>query len=200
MSAIKFVPIERDKATDVLVLLSEISKSGPSLGAWQRERAQALSVVVGEAISIAGEHVSAAELLCAELLELIGRVSGRSLSTIPGPNSLAAAEEALSEMGPVLGKVLHLPRAANTDAKALDAAIARGLADMPGPISMRPFVELKQRPRQAAYDELSTVDVWVVPRKDELWCGHIVRSVEYDSPTSVRLILAAAPPGEDEPF
>jgi hypothetical protein len=196
MSAIKFVPISLDVATRVLVLLRDINTAK----GWGAVDAALLSTSIGEAISIAGEHESDVEMLAAELLELISRVSGRSLSTSPGPNSLRDAEEALSDLAPVLGKVLHLPRAANTDAKTLDDAVARGLADMPGPVSMRPFVELKQRPRQAAYEELSTVDVWVVPRKDELWCGHIVRSVEYDSPTSVRLILAAAPPGEDEPF
>jgi hypothetical protein len=197
MSAIKFVPISLDVATRVLVLLRDINTAK----GWGAVDAALLSTSIGEAISIAGEHESDVEMLAAELLELIGRVSGRPLSTIPGPNSLAAAEEALSELAPVLGKVLHLPRAANTDAKALDAAVARGLADMPGPIAVRPFVELPQRPRQPAYREDPAVDVWAVPHPRELWCGHLVRAVEWDSPNSVRLILAAAnPPVEDDSF
>jgi hypothetical protein len=195
MTAIKFVPISLDVATGVLGLLRYAS------GLIQhRDEAVRLTAMVGEAISIAGDHVDASEMLCSELLELIGRVSGRELSTIPGPNSLAEAEEALSDLAPVLGKVLELPRAANADPRAVDAAAARALADMPGPISMRPLVEKAQRPRQTAYDELDPVDVWAVPRTGEPWCGYIVRGVEWDSPKSVRLMLAAKPAAGDIAF
>jgi hypothetical protein len=186
MSAIKFVPITLTTATDLLVLLRTDL-------AFVSE-ASRLTTILGEAISIAGEHVSEAEMLAAELLELIGRVSGRSLSTIPGNGSLAAAEDALSEMGPVLGKVLHLPRAANTDAKALDAAVARGLADMPGPIDLRAFV----RHPDGNCVELEPVPVWCVPARGTLWCGCRVIDVE-GTPGKTTVILAANPP-EDIAF
>jgi hypothetical protein len=194
MTAIKFVPIPLDVATDALVVFQYLQANSNS----ERDKIVAgrLAIKVGEAISIAGEHVSTAELLCAELLELIGRVSGRALSTIPGDGSLAAAEEALSEMAPVLGKVLHLPRAANTDAGALDAAVARGLADMPGPTSVQPF-EVTAKGHVA----LPARDRWVVPRKGERWGGRLVLEVDHGDGEgqSICLFLQENPP-EGEPF
>jgi hypothetical protein len=196
MTAIKFVPIEREAAMRLLALL-HAGRLEPRY--MDVSEVNALSRLIGEAISIAGEHVSAAESLCAELLELIGRVSGRSLSTIPGDGSLAAAEEALSDLAPMLGKVLHLPRAANTDTKALDAAVARGLADMPGPISLRVWTPTPEADRfdHGEYTEADPVDVWAVPRERETWGGHRIVSIEWDSPTSVRMFLAALAPEVD---
>ncbi len=208
MTAIKLVPITLDVAMELLGMLRSIrqhpafAKRLGEPGLPDPARLASITTTIGEAISIAGEHESDVEMLCAELLGLIGRVSGRALSTIPGKGSLAAAEEALSEMGPVLGNVLHLPRAANTDAKALDAAVARGLADMPGPISMRVWVQTLDetaRLRDGDYVEHDAVDVWTVPRERELWCGHRIVGVEWDSPSSVRLFLKANPP-EDTAF
>jgi hypothetical protein len=211
MTAIKFVPIPLEVATLVLELLREADIAHGQLGRTYPEtiamlphlhpRAAKAAMVIGEAISIAGEHVPAVELLCAELLELIGRVSGRAISTIPGETSLSEATEALSDLAPVLGKVLRLPPVPErASAEAIDAAVARGLADMPGPIALRPFVARKQRPREPSYDELDTVDVWAVPHKGEPWCGHVVLGVDWDSPSSVRLFLTAKPAGEGEPF
>jgi hypothetical protein len=201
MTAIKFVPIPLDVATRLLVLLRPTNFAG-TLVPREAIEAAALTAIIGEAISIAGEHVPAVELLCAELLELIGRVSGRQISTIPGPGSLTAAANALSETVPMLGdNVLRLPPVPErASAEAIDAAVARGLADMPGPIALRPFVARKQRPREPSYDELDTVDVWAVPHKGEPWCGHVVLGVDWDSPSSVRLFLTAKPAGEGEPF
>ena len=201
MSAIKFVPISLDVATRAISLLRAVSRSS-ELTNSDRAGADNLSMFLGEAISIAGEHVPASELLCAELLELIGRVTGRPLSTIPGPRSLAEATAALEDMAPVLGgTVLRLPpRPERETEQAIEAATTRALADMPGPISIRPFVERRQRPRERAYDELEAVDVWAVPRTGEVWCGHVVRSIEWDSPKSVRLILASKPPPGDIDF
>jgi hypothetical protein len=195
MTAIKFVPISLDVATDILLFFREADLDEDDI-----DDAHVLTRRIGEAISIAGEHVDSSEMLCSELLELIGRTTGRELSTIPGPNSLAEAEEALSDLAPVLGKVLELPRAANVDPRAFDAAAARALADMPGPISLRPLVEKAQRPRRGAYDELDAVEVWAVPRTGEPWCGYIVRGIEWDSPKSVRLMLAAKPAAGDIAF
>jgi hypothetical protein len=198
MTAIKFVPIPLDVAARLLVLLRAY---GAGDTAFPLVEIHSLQVMLGEAISIAGEHFDANAMLCAELLELIGRVTGRRLSTIPGPGSLTAAANALSETVPLLGdNVLRLPPVPErASAEAIDAAVVRGLADMPGPIALRPFVARKQRPREPSYDELDTVDVWAVPHKGEPWCGYVVYGVDWDSPKSVRLFLKPMP-GEGEPF
>ena len=69
---------------------------------------------------------------------------------------------------------------------------------MPGPITIRPFVERRQRPREKSYDERDAVSVWAVPHVREVWCGHVVLAVEWDSPNSVRLVLTSKLSQEDD--
>jgi hypothetical protein len=199
MTAIKFVPLSLDVATRTLVVLREVRRATQDeFGDPTYLEASELTKVFGEAISIAGEHVPASELLCAELLELIGRVTGRPISTIPGPSSLAEATAALEDMAPVLGgTVLRLPpRPERETEQAIEAATTRALADMPGPISLRPFVV---SPR--GHLALDAVDRWAVPRKGERWGGYLVLDVDWDGAGShsACLFLQAKPP-EDIDF
>jgi hypothetical protein len=194
MTAIKFVPISLDVAHELLLFFREADLDEDDL-----DDAHALTRRIGEAIAIAGEHVDVNAMLVAELLELIGRVTGRPLSTIPGPRSLAEATAALEDMAPVLGgTVLRLPpRPERETEQAIEAATARALADMPGPISMRVFVECRE-----SFDgqtEHEPVDVWAVPREREEWGGFRVKRVAWDSPNRACLFLAANPP-EDVTF
>jgi hypothetical protein len=157
MSAIKLVPVSLDVAIETLVVLRafRIRPSTNQPGDPDLERVAVLIRTIGEAIAIAGEHRDANEMLVLELLELIGRTTGRQLSTIPGPTSLAEAEEALRDLAPVLGKVLSMPRAPEREsAKAIEAEAARALADMPGPISVRLWVDHVER---------EPFDTWAVP-------------------------------------
>ncbi len=159
MTANDFAPIPSKTAGDLLALCGEL-RSIPIY----RARADALCRELGEALSIAGEHRSHFEMMCAELLEATGRATGRPIPTIATRANVKAALEALEHTAPVLANVVALPRAPEREtAKAIEAEAARALADMPGPISVRLWVDHVER---------EPFDTWAAPHDREVVpCG-----------------------------
>lgn len=128
-----FAPISSKMAADILALLGEL-RSVPAY----RNRADALCTQLGESLAIAGEHRSHFEMMCMELLEGVGRATGRPLSTIATVASVKAATEALEHTAPVLGDnvVSMLARTPTRDTQAnIEAAAARAFRDYPAPLS-----------------------------------------------------------------
>jgi hypothetical protein len=94
--------------------------------------------------------------MASELLEASGRATGRQLSTVATWANVKAAVEALEHTRPVLttipGNLLTLPRAPEREtAKAIEAETARALADMPGPLDIRIFVDGTEWPPRTSW-------------------------------------------------
>lgn len=127
-----FAPISPKTAGDLLALCGEL-RSVPAY----RARAGALCTELGEALAIAGEHRQHFEMWCMELLEGIGRATGRDISTMATIANVKAAVEALEHTAPVLGtNVIAMPRAPERETMAaIEAAANRAFVDSLPPLS-----------------------------------------------------------------
>jgi hypothetical protein len=150
------VPLSGKTAADLVDLLGELA-AFPHL----RHRANDLVKLIGEAAAIAGEHVDEHEMWCMELLECVGQATGRALSTIATRENLLLAKDALSHTVPVLGaNVITLPLApARETAASMDAAAAKAVLDMAGPLSVRLWVDQR---------EVDPFETWAAPREREV--------------------------------
>lgn len=166
---VKTAPISVDLANRLIQFLHPLTGRGDYTG----DEARYLSRTLGEALAIVSEHRERVELLGAELVEAVGRATGRTLRTELTPATLAECTEALADTRPVLGaEVINLPLAPERDTqRALEAAAARMFADMPPPISVRVAVF-----EHGTYTEAVPFDAWQVPRAGETlyatWDGH----------------------------
>jgi hypothetical protein len=137
MTAIKFVPISGQLAGDLLILLGEL-QAYPAF----RFRAADLCKTLGEASTIAGDHRSDFEMMCCELIGAANGATGRQIETVATWANVKAARDALEHTAPVLGNVIALPRAPDREtAASIDAAVAKALLDLSGPISVRRWVD-----------------------------------------------------------
>jgi hypothetical protein len=159
MSAdLRMVPISGKTAGDLLAFLGQVRATTQSL----RFEADALCKLVGEAMSIAGDHRSDHELMCCELIAASNGASGRQIETVATWANVNAARDALEQdCAPVLGaNVISLPRAPERDTAAtVDAAVAKALLDLPGPISVRRWVD---------HVEIDPIETWAAPLLGEV--------------------------------
>jgi hypothetical protein len=150
------VPLSGKAAESLLALLGDMD-AYPLL----KHRAADLRSIVGEAMAIAGEHVSEHEMWCMELLECVGQATGRMLSTIATRENVRLAKDALSHTVPVLGaNVIAMPLAPTRETAAnIDAAAAKAVLDMAGPLSVRLWVDQR---------EVDPFETWAAPREREV--------------------------------
>jgi hypothetical protein len=151
----KYAPITMETAAEL------VEELRPLLRHPDGDRARRLFREVGEAMGIAAEYREHVELLGAELVELIARITGRTIETPLSRRTLEQCAAALEEMTPVLGAtVIELPRAPErATLRAVEAAANEAVARMPPPISVRLWVDLVER---------LSFDDWEAPRKGEL--------------------------------
>lgn len=151
-----FAPISSQLAGDLLSLCGELR----SIPAY-RTRADALCTQLGEALAIAGEHRSHFEMMAMELLEAIGRATGRPISTIATVASVKAATDALEHTAPVLAPNVVQLRAPSRDTQAnIEAAAAKAFADSPPPLSAILIVDGRQHG--------DPLDMYQLPTRDQL--------------------------------
>lgn len=168
----------------VLALLADVRRF-TDLRCDADELAQALADAL-ERDESAPDHPAS---IAGELLEAIGRASGRTLPTVATLHSLSQAREALAELTPVLGaaKVVELPRAVTRDVQRdIAAEVSRQLEQAAGvDVQVMCGVELIEAIRLAA-----------APRKGETVvtsCGRrfVVDDVEHDPRLSYVVLLCS---------
>ena len=128
--------------------------------------------------------------IASELLEAIGRASGRTLSTTPSLHALRSAREALAELAPTLGApVIQMPRAVHPNTKSdIAAEVSRQIEELQRPITL--IVQERGMPPGEAES------VAVVPRIREavLVHGEMMRVVDVQHcGTHVIVIVEAQP-------
>lgn len=156
MTTEPMTPISGRLAGDLLSLCGEL-RSMPAY----RNRADALCTELGEALAIAGDHRHHFELMCAELLEAVGRATGRPISTLATVANVKAALAALEHTAPVLGTNVVGLRAPTRDTQAhIEAAASRAMADAPAPLSAILVVD--------GNVIADPVDMWQVPAAGQL--------------------------------
>lgn len=158
MTTDPMTPISGKLAGDLLAMLGQFradSSTHPTL----RSRIDALCTELGEAIY--GEHRHHFELMCAELLEAVGRATGRRLSTVATVASVKAAVDALEHTAPVLATNVVELRAPTRDTQAhIEAAASRAVADAPAPISGLLIID--------GVLVADPVDLWQAPTRGQL--------------------------------
>ncbi len=137
----ELVPIRPALATTIIALLGKL-KDYP---AFRHEGAEIVTEL-GEAISIAHDFEHRLGMYGAELICAVNGATGRQIETTLTADTVKQAKAALEQTAPVLGNVIALPRAPEREtAASIDAAVAKALLDLRGPISVRRWVDHVER-------------------------------------------------------